>query len=513
MSKAKWLLVFLVALGMSLPAYAVELSLGGFSSYMRTRARFFKNATFVNALSDSQAEALGFSDSGDEVMFVDTTLRLTPQLVLSDSVTIRAQVDVFQNTLWGGATSDLLGGGGTLVNSALSPDDGFRGAFLTGERAIDRGDGFFDIRMLHADIVLPNNLGFVRIGRQPFDWGVGLLANGGWDPYSDLGFLVDRFLWLKTFPVGSGNFTLILVSDRFTQGNSLFVGSGGGYDIGAAAFIYNNPNIGGVNLTLGVYTFPYIHQDNIGAPIPLAGVPFDGSVDLDHMWLNSYLVDLKTDKWRLVGEVQHAFGGELEIGGTTVDIDHQFVAAVRGEFYPNWPLKTIGIEGGFSQGDDGSTADLDGQVIIASPAFNIDNLLFKHMIPNIYGQEGSVINAYYARVYGTVKLLDHLSWSPQALVAWTHENDAAVLVLNDGSAAVASVDSFLGVEVESTFTWHVLPGVNFDLIGSLVVAGDGLTELLEAQAAAEAGEAVGSAEDLPWAVQGRLLVFIDQFFK
>ena len=68
--------------------------------------------------------------------------------------------------------------------------------------------GFFNVRMLHADIVLPNNLGFVRIGRQPFDWGLGILANGGHDPHSDLGFVVDRALWLKSFPGRSWNFHL-----------------------------------------------------------------------------------------------------------------------------------------------------------------------------------------------------------------------------------------------------------------------------------------------------------------
>lgn len=512
MSKAKWLLVFLMALGMSIPAYTVELTLGGFPSYMRTRAHFLKNATFVNTLSDAQAQALGFESRKDEVFFVDTTLRLTPQLVLSDSVTIRAQVDVFQNNIWGGATSDLLGGGSSLVNSAISPDDSFRGAFITGERAIDRGNQFFNIRMLHADIVLPHNLGFVRVGRQPFDWGLGILANGGWDPYSDLGFLVDRFLWLKTFPAGSSNVTLVLVTDRMTQGQAVHLGTGGAQDVLAGALIFNNPDVNGVNVTVGGYTFPYIFQNNIGTGAPLTGVPHDGTLDLDYFWLSAGLIDLKTDMWRLVGEVQHGYG-KLDAGPNRITIDHQFLWAVRGELYPNWPLKVVGAEFGWSDGNDGNDpGTLNGQVIIFNPAYNLDNLLFKHMIPNIYGQEGSVINAFYARAYGTVKLLDHLSWSPQALVAW-NEQKAAVLTLNDGSQTVANVSRFLGVELESTLTWHVVPGVNVDLIGSLVVAGSGLEDLLEAQGAAETGEAVGSANDLPWAVQGRLMVFIDQFFK
>ncbi|NIP37909.1 MAG: hypothetical protein GWO07_02505 [Candidatus Dadabacteria bacterium] len=57
------------------------------------------------------------------------------------------------------------------------------------------------------------------------------------------------------------------------------------------------------------------------------------------------------------------------------------------------------------------------------------------------------------------------------------------------------------------------PGVDVDLIGSVVFAGDGLTDLLEAQAAAITGETVGSASDTPWAVQGRMVIYIDDFFK
>ena len=95
----------------------------------------------------------------------------------------------------------------SVVLSDLRPSDRFNGAILTGDKAIDDDYGFFTVRMLHADIVLPNNLGFVRIGRQPFDWGLGILANGGHDPHSDLGFVVDRALWLKSFPAGAGTFT------------------------------------------------------------------------------------------------------------------------------------------------------------------------------------------------------------------------------------------------------------------------------------------------------------------
>ena len=54
--------------------------------------------------------------------------------------------------------------------------------------------------------------------------------------------------------------------------------------------------------------------------------------------------------------------------------------------------------------------------------------------------------------------------------------------------------------------WTLHPGVNLDFIGSVVLAGDGLTDLLVAQGATD-------PEDTIWAYQTRLMVYIDQFMK
>ena len=534
MSKAKWLLMFLLALTLAVPAQAVELTLGGFPSYMRTRARFISNATFISALSNNNAKALGFNDNDDNIFFADTTLRLTPQLVLSDAVTIRAQINVFDNNIWGGATSNLFGGANgsqNIINSSLSFSDRFRGALLTGPEAID-DPGFFNVRMLHADIVLPHNLGFLRVGRQPFDWGLGILANGGWDPYSDLGFVLDRFLYLKSFAAGSGSLTFVFVTDRFTQGNSIVAGTGDGWDGGAAALIFNNPNIMGTNFTLGGYVFPYIHQTNF-ASSPTSGTDPDAppnaaaassGLDVERLTLFSGLLDVKTDLWRLVGEFQ-AWQGELSgFGGGTgadTDIDLSWIWAARAEVYPGWPLKIIAAEFGWAQGDDALDSDVSGNTsgLYFSPAYNIDNLLFKNMLPNIYRQEGSVINAYYARLWGTVKVLDSISFTPQVLVAFNEQtNNVEVDGQLGGGSVINSLDSYMATEVEGTITWHIHPGVSFDLIGGVVFAGDSLETMLEAQAAHQLAINEVNADridydETPWTVQGRLMIFIDQFFK
>ena len=543
MIQARWLIIFFAVLGMTIPSFAIDLSLGGFPSYMRTRARYLSNATFMNTLTPAQGMAMGNDDNDDQIFFVDTTLRLTPQLSLSDAVTVRAQVDVMNNGIWGGRTSGFFGDtdtgtGDSVVLSDLRPNDRFRGAILSGknvggaDKALDNNAGYFSVRMLHADVVLPNNLGFVRIGRQPFDWGLGILANGGHDPKSDLGFVVDRFLWLKSFPTGPGTFTLVLVSDVFSGGSGPFSGSGTGYDIAAAAAIYNQ-QVGAVNMTVGGYAFPYLHQNNIFG----AGSGFD----VDRTSLYAGMLALKGDSWSFNYEVQMFGGGKLtNPGGADWKLGYAFNMAGRLEYYPSMmaQVATIGLEGGWAQGDDGGTSNkVEGNALPFSPAYNVDNLLFKHMIPTIYNIEGSVINAYYGKVYANLKLADNLAFMPQVLTAWNHEKNAISLFDGGGFGSGIGntmVDSYLGTEIEGTLTWSIYPGVDLDLIGSVVIAGDGLKDLIEASGAEMAGDVVrsgcaagaagatcraqpnpdvGNAEGTAWAVQTRLMVYIDQFMN
>src|SRR5690606_21085689 len=220
-----------------------------------------------------------------------------------------------------------------------------------------------------------------------------------------------------------------------------------------------------------------------------------------------------TDLWRLVGEIQGAFG-KIKIDGVpgSIDVDSSnIIWAARAEVYPGWPLKMVAAEFGWAKGDDLGTGSTEGGVIFFNPAYNIDNLLFKHMIPNIYQVESSVYNAYYARIWGTVKLIDELSFTPQVLVAFNEET-------SNPYPGVSNLDTYMATEVEGTLTWQVHPGVSLDLIGGIVFAGSSLETLLEAQAintlvANDVTPDRVNYNDTPWTVQGRLMIFIDQFFK
>ena len=89
----KYVLALVFSIGLAIPSFAVELSLGGFPSFMRFRWRTLTNATAHHVTNRQAVGDLTASD-GENIHFADMTLRLTPQLVLSDSVTIRSLFDV-----------------------------------------------------------------------------------------------------------------------------------------------------------------------------------------------------------------------------------------------------------------------------------------------------------------------------------------------------------------------------------------------------------------------------------
>ena len=120
-----------------------------------------------------------------------------------------------------------------------------------------------------------------------------------------------------------------------------------------------------------------------------------------------------------------------------------------------------------------------------------------------------------------MQISDNLGFTPQVLIAWNDETkvnsafdkdyglDASDFGSGIGSEFVdpaLEVDKYLGTEIEGTLSWTLHPGVNLDFIGSLVLAGDGLTEMLVAQGATD-------PDDTIWAFQSRLMVYIDQFVK
>lgn len=472
-------------------------------SYFRTRARFINNGTFLSV-----------TNSEDEVFFVDSRLLLSPAIYISDFVSIRSQFDIAKNIIWGGLGDQVVS---DKTFSAPSPGDSFKGAVLR-----DVVDTFFgsetnateevdlvDIRSLYA--VTKMDYGEIWIGRQPFDWGLGVFNNAGSMPDQDLGSIVDRFEFdTAPFSLIDKKYEDILVGfivDRLSEGLSIGnFDEGDGWDVGLALY-YDTPD-----LSIGAYIFG-IYQNNFSLG---EGI----TADLDPAINWSVYASYRYNRARFSFEFQNLFGeikdiGEpanLLLGQDNIDISASNIATVaRVEYHPPInEIRSANLEFGWASGDDTTTPNkLEGNAIFFNNAYVIDGLLYKHMIPTIYAFDGSVINSYYVRGWSTLNLTDKLYLTPQAILGFVDEKNALSFNLFE---PLPAVDSYLGTELEATLTWKLRDHVWFDLIGSVVFAGQGLKDLLSQRALIQgAVESLDNANppDTPYAIQGRFIVTLD----
>ncbi len=480
-----------------------------FPTYFRTRVRLFSNGTFVGAVPGEN----------DEVFFVDSRLLVSPMVKVGGKLSIRSQLDIAKNIIWGGLTNENIA---QKVFEAPSPSDSFRGALLrevtnplSGEAVspVDEDEGFFNLRSLYVVAEVP--VGELWIGRQPFDWGLGILNNAGSMPDQDLGSIVDRFEF-DTAPLALVDerwekLLFFFAVDRLAEGLSVSgFNEGDGWEIGGGIYYQ------GDNLNLGGYLFS-VYQNNFDLS---GGLGADVNPAIN--W--SLYLDYKSDHFRVAFEFQDLVGkiDGLEaplpdlLGSRKIDITPEnFLLVARVEFYPRGDKSSVvAIESGWSNGDDARTPDkLEGGGIFFNNAFVIDNLLFKHMIPTVYGVEGSVINSWYLRTWARVGLSDSLHFTPQVVVAWVDERNA---LGTDLLNPLPPVRRLVGTELEGTLTWKVIDGMWFDFIGSAVIAGGGLDDLLSQRAFIEGVVPTIDSANPPgrhFAFQGRLIVTVDGLIK
>lgn len=479
-----------------------------FTSYFRTRASVFKNATFIGAVPGQK----------DNIFFVDSRLLISPMIKIGEKLSIRGQIDVFPNIIWGG-----LGNASVAQKTfdAPSPSDSFRGALLrevtdtvSGNvlSPVDTNNQFFNVRALYMVAKLP--VGMLWVGRQPFDWGLGILNNAGSMPDQDLGSVVDRFEF-DTAPLALidkrlENLTFAFIADRLSQGTTISNNQGEGWEYGVGVFYKDS------NLEMGGYIFQ-VFQNNFNLSNGL-------TADLSGTFQWSLYSRYKKDPFVFSFEFQDLFGKvtNLEdplpatIGSNSIDISPtNLLLAGRVEFCPSVKgVSVVVVEGGGAHGDNTTTPNkFEGNAIFFNNAYTIDNLLFKHIIPNIYANEGSVTNSWYLRAWSTLKLNEGLYFTPQALFAWVDQTNA---LSQNVITPLPNVGRFLGTELEGTLSWKIFDHLYLDLIGSVVIAGGGLKDLFSQRAFIEgAVPSIGAAGPpaAPFAFQGRFVVTLDSVIK
>ena len=208
--------------------------------------------------------------------------------------------------------------------------------------------------------------------------------------------------------------------------------------------------------------------------------------------LYSAYAEYKTSDYRFITEYTGAYG-ELDPGyGTdmlTVERNN-YVAAARLELFNTAPFTKVALEAGTSPGDENNAQSGDngyeGSIIRGNGAYQLDNLLFKHVIPTLYQRSGGIINATYLKgdVDYAVGNGDNLNLA--VIMAWvenTKPADQSIGANAGGSDGTAGdIGGYYGTEYEATYKMNLVDGVELSLIGSYIDTGSGLTDALIAQA-------------------------------
>jgi uncharacterized protein (TIGR04551 family) len=143
------------------------------------------------------------------IAYGDMRFRLEPTLNVSEYVRVKAQIDIFDNYVYGSSTGPLYDYPGSPyavpfnASSRVTEPSGAREAWsaIVPKRA-------------WAEVQTP--VGVLAFGRMPSEWGLGILANAGGGIESDLGDTVDRILFAiapVSTPIGKLAFVPMLDFD------------------------------------------------------------------------------------------------------------------------------------------------------------------------------------------------------------------------------------------------------------------------------------------------------------
>ncbi len=180
--------------------------------YLRVRGQLLDNLDL-----DSGADATGHSlfpgplqgTGRNSLASANMRLRVEPTLNISESVRVKAQIDVLDNYVLGSSTS-------ALFDRSQSPYPvPFYGASrnLTGDDPTADRDAILP-RRAWAEVQTP--VGLLSFGRMPSEWGLGILTTAGRGIDDDFGDTVDRLQFalppLQT-PIGKLTFVPILDFD------------------------------------------------------------------------------------------------------------------------------------------------------------------------------------------------------------------------------------------------------------------------------------------------------------
>jgi uncharacterized protein (TIGR04551 family) len=222
--------------------------------------------------------------------------RLNPELHISDNLRVLAQIDLLDNVVLGSTPEGYANQPGDSGGYAVRQRGGYTpiGAFSSTQWAPTAGQNSFTdsivVKRVWGEYLTP--IGWLRFGRMPSQWGLGMFVNSGDGYDSDWGSTADRLMFLTGYTPLDIYFAGLW--DFANEGaTSALVGQQGGqsYDLiqsddvnqwGIVAVRRRDPKIakkeladGGVVVNGGVYGV--YRQQSLDANVPLGQRPTSGT--------------------------------------------------------------------------------------------------------------------------------------------------------------------------------------------------------------------------------------------
>lgn len=200
LKKFLFILLFLLLAGFSLKTWAIDFSAHG---YYRLRFEYTHDLDLQRP-NDGVVPNDPENDSNDRfgtIAFAQQRFRLEPALKLNDHISFHGQMDFLDNLLFGSSDVTGLSISNPITGTIVLPDANapYGTVGSQGGSTLGSGGGNFNVRQLYVDILTSG--GKFRIGRQGFNWGLGILSNDGGGMEGDFGDNFDRILYLAGFPL------------------------------------------------------------------------------------------------------------------------------------------------------------------------------------------------------------------------------------------------------------------------------------------------------------------------
>ncbi|OGQ98768.1 MAG: hypothetical protein A2284_11215 [Deltaproteobacteria bacterium RIFOXYA12_FULL_61_11] len=419
----KTLLLFLTLFLLPL-AEAVDLSYHG---YYRTRGDYFKHLDL---------------HSGQSRMYWDQRFRLDTDLRVDDYIHLFAQVDVLDNAVYGGNPASLE----TATNPASfttdqdpygndvvvpSQDPKSEGNFFSqGQRP-----AYLRVKRVWAEVFA--NLGYLKIGRQPSHFGLGLYENRGDGLDDDFGDSVDRI----SFASRLDNVSAELGYDKEVEIDPLF-------DVPATRYGIDN---NGEDVTRYFARVGYV-TDRYDLQALLSRRKRHGTSPDLVVW--SYDLYGKYRLGWLLAETEFlSFQGD----GGDDHLDVSTYASVLRLTAGQGKYRGL-LEGGLASGTEETTLHKDRlHGVPFDRDYNLSMLLFEEVLPGGSGKDlaggqavgsapssgGAVSNAIYARTSQQFLPLPSITLAANLLLAWAHREPLLGL---DQATAVYATERFYGFE-------------------------------------------------------------------